>query len=218
MFQSPFNRPVAELFPVAPATRSGRWLVAGLVGSEAVAAANADVLRRCAARWWDVSNGKTMTDLTGEPPYAHEDAIDIAAAPDEVYALVSDLARMGEWSPENRGGRWLEGGAGEVGDWFEGVNREGDSEWSAKCEIVTADRGKEFAFAVNGAAANSTRWTYRMEPIASGTRLTEAWSLAQLSAWMKATSGLLEDRLEKVPRHIRATLEAIKATAEAEPG
>ena len=145
-----------------------------------------------------------MTDLTGEPPYAHEDAIDIAAAPDDVYALVSDLPRMGEWSPENRGGQWLDAGTGEVGDWFEGVNRDGDREWSVKCEIVTADRGREFSFAVYGAAANSARWTYRMEPIASGTRLIEAWSLPQLTERMVEFPEIRSKRLTNIPLHIRA--------------
>ena len=157
-----------------------------------------------------------MTDLSGEPPYAHERSIDIAAPPDVVYALVSDLPRMGEWSPENRGGRWLDGGVGEVGDWFEGVNRDGDHEWSAKFEIVTADQGREFSFAPAGPAAVGARWTYRMESIASGTRLTEVWDLPQLTPWLAASPDALEDRLEKIPRHMRATLEAIKTTAEAE--
>ena len=31
---------------------------------------------------------------------------DIAASPEKVWALVTDLPRMGEWSPENQGGTW----------------------------------------------------------------------------------------------------------------
>ena len=36
----------------------------------------------------------------------------IAAAPERVYELVSDLPRMGEWSPENTGGTWIKGAKG----------------------------------------------------------------------------------------------------------
>jgi hypothetical protein len=158
-----------------------------------------------------------MGDLSGEPPYSYERSIDIAAPTDFVYELVSDLPRMGEWSPENRGGHWLDGGAGEVGDRFVGVNRDGDHEWSAEFEVVTADQGHEFSFAPAGPDAVGARWTYRMEPIGSGTRLTEAWILPQITPWLAASPEALEDRLEKIPRHVRATLEAIKTTAEAEP-
>ncbi|HAY67306.1 MAG TPA: hypothetical protein DCY82_03325, partial [Acidimicrobiaceae bacterium] len=32
---------------------------------------------------------------------AHEASIEIAASPEAVYDLVSDVTRMGEWSPES---------------------------------------------------------------------------------------------------------------------
>jgi hypothetical protein len=32
----------------------------------------------------------------------------IDAAPERVYDLVSDITRMGEWSPENLCGHWLD--------------------------------------------------------------------------------------------------------------
>ena len=38
-----------------------------------------------------------------------EASIEIHASPEAVYALVSDLPRMGEWSPENIGGEWQNG-------------------------------------------------------------------------------------------------------------
>ena len=45
-----------------------------------------------------------------------EASIEINASPEAVYDLVSDLPRMGEWSPENIGGEWQDGGSGKVGD------------------------------------------------------------------------------------------------------
>ncbi|MBJ7509613.1 MAG: SRPBCC family protein, partial [Ilumatobacteraceae bacterium] len=32
---------------------------------------------------------------------------EVNATPQAVWALVSDLPRMGEWSPENQGGEWV---------------------------------------------------------------------------------------------------------------
>ena len=49
-------------------------------------------------------------------------SIEIDASPETVYAMVSDITRMGEWSPEAVGGRWVDGGTGQVGDWFVGEN------------------------------------------------------------------------------------------------
>ena len=60
-----------------------------------------------------------------------EASIEINASPEAVYDLVSDLPRMGEWSPENTGGEWQGGGRGQVGDRFTGQNRAGEFTWSA---------------------------------------------------------------------------------------
>ena len=51
-----------------------------------------------------------------------EASIEIHTSPEAVYDLVSDLPRMGEWSPENIGGEWQGGGSGKVGDrWGGGI-------------------------------------------------------------------------------------------------
>jgi hypothetical protein len=50
-------------------------------------------------------------------------AEDISAYPDVVYDLISDLPRMGGWSPESTGGRWLGGDGPSVGARFLGRNR-----------------------------------------------------------------------------------------------
>ena len=51
---------------------------------------------------------------------------EIGAPAGQVWAMVSDLTRMGEWSPENEGGEWLRGAAGaQPGASFRGTNRNG---------------------------------------------------------------------------------------------
>ena len=50
----------------------------------------------------------------------HQESIDVAAPPAAVYALVSDMPRMGEFSPETVGGRWADGATGSVGDSYFG--------------------------------------------------------------------------------------------------
>ena len=64
----------------------------------------------------------------------------IAASPDTLYDIVSDLPRMGELSPENTGGMWINGATGpEVGAVFRGTNSHGDKHWATTAVIERAD-------------------------------------------------------------------------------
>lgn len=144
-----------------------------------------------------------------------EGTVDIAAPPDVVYALVADLPRMGEWSPECIGGSWKDGGTGAVGDWFEGRNRAGDREWSRDCEVAAADPGRDFTFVVGGVEHDRTWWSYELEPTAGGTRLTERWWIVNKSpALLEATVEQFQARVDMTKGSIDQTLAGIKATAE----
>lgn len=147
-----------------------------------------------------------------------EETADIAAAPADVYALVSDLPRMGEWSPENRGGRWEADCSGAVGDIFHGDNKIGDREWTVACSVTVAEPGSRFEF-VTGAEAEDgpyVRWTYRFADNGSGgTTFTEVWDVEQLPPTLRALSDKhLAGRKAAVHAAMQATVAGIKATAE----
>ena len=77
----------------------------------------------------------------------HREArIEINASPEAVYDLISDLPRMGEWSPENIGGEWQNGGSGKVGDRYIGHNQAGERSWSVPVMVTVADPGRCFEF------------------------------------------------------------------------
>ena len=97
-----------------------------------------------------------------------EASIKINASPEAVYDLVSDLPRMGEWSPENIGGEWQGGGSGQVGDRFIGHNRTSARSWSVPVMVPVAERGRCFAFVTRPDEGPYVRWTYRLEPSAAG--------------------------------------------------
>ncbi len=144
-----------------------------------------------------------------------EASIEIEASPDEVYALVSAIGRMGEWSPESIGGDWLNGGTGATGDWFVGHNRAGEREWSRECEVARAEPGRDFTFVVAGVEANCTWWSYEMAPIDGGTRLTERWWFVNKTPGLAAASAeQLADRIEATGPMLETTLAGIKAAAE----
>lgn len=101
----------------------------------------------------------------------------IAAPAETLYDLVSDVTRMGEWSPENVGGRWLGGAtAPVVGARFRGSNRRGWRRWSTTCTVVEAEPGRTFAFEVSVAGIPASRWTYEFRPDGDTTLVTETWA------------------------------------------
>ena len=101
----------------------------------------------------------------------------IAAPAEELYALVSDVSRMGQWSPETVAGRWLGGADGPaVGARFSGANRRGWRRWSTTCTVVAAEPGRKFEFEVAFAVVPVSRWAYEFRPDGDGTVVTEAWT------------------------------------------
>ena len=79
--------------------------------------------------------------------------VHMAASADRVWDLVSDITRVGEFSPETFEAEWLGGASGpEVGARFRGHvrrNGRGPVYWTV-CTVVACDPGREFAFAVAG--------------------------------------------------------------------
>ncbi len=101
-------------------------------------------------------------------------SIDIAAPPEKVYDLVAALDRMGEWSPEATGGKWLDGAtSATVGARFRGWNKRGPLRWATTCVITAADRGHRLEWENSGAGFAVARWTYEFAPTGTGTRVTE---------------------------------------------
>jgi len=142
---------------------------------------------------------------------------DIAAAPDAVYAAISDVTRMGEWSEECVACEWHDGVDGPtVGATFDGHNRNGDHEWTSQGRIVEAEPGRAFAFECSMYDFHYSTWGYRIEPTASGSRVTE-WnedlrpeSVLEMS---KEMSGV-EDRTARNRQTMSTTLERLAAALE----
>ncbi|MDR3650720.1 MAG: SRPBCC family protein [Acidimicrobiales bacterium] len=105
-----------------------------------------------------------------------EVSLDIGAPPAEVYAAISDVTRMGEWSEECYACEWHEGFDGPVvGATFDGHNRHGDHEWTTQGKVIEADPGRAFAFECSMMDFHYSTWGYRIEPTEVGCTVTE-WS------------------------------------------
>jgi uncharacterized protein YndB with AHSA1/START domain len=142
----------------------------------------------------------------------------IAAPPDRVWDLVSDVTRIGEFSPETFEAQWLDGADGpRPGARFRGHvrrNGRGPVYWTT-CTVTAADPGREFAFSVAGlGGATANTWRYSLEPIPDGTDATESFempaTLMNRVYWTLAGPARLRTNLDGM----RATLERIKAVVE----
>ena len=142
---------------------------------------------------------------------------EIAAPADALWAMVSDVTRMGEWSPENEGGTWLGGATGpQPGAKFRGSNRIGKKSWKSVSTIVDAEPGRRFSFRVAAGPFNVAEWGYTFEPTAAGCRVTETWK-DQRSRLFKPISGLatgVSDRATHNRAGMEQTLERLAAVAE----
>jgi hypothetical protein len=149
-----------------------------------------------------------------------EASIVVHASADDVWALVTDVTRTGEWSPENIGAVWLDGATGPaVGARFKGTNRRGKSKWASTCEIIAAVPGREFTFVTGSVAKPDTRWRYVLEPAGEGeTRITESFELVKplgaASRFLTRVTTGVRDRRADLEDNVRQSLARIKEIAE----
>jgi uncharacterized protein YndB with AHSA1/START domain len=141
--------------------------------------------------------------------------IRIQAPPEKVYDMVTDVTRMGEWSPECMRAEWVGGATGPApGARFKGHNKlNWLIRWSTTPTVKVADPGKEFTFETGKPGNEETRWTYRFAPKDGGTELTESFESLRYGAFMK-TMARPEKRTAKLTADIQQTLERIKQAAE----
>lgn len=143
-----------------------------------------------------------------------EESVEIAASPQQVYDTVRDLARMGEWSPENMGGTWQQGDGQTIGDVFLGHNKVGDYEWDAPATITACESGEHYAFSVPDNDDPVAKWAYRFEATeAGGCRVTERWEMHRPPPSMvDKPRKVLESRRDAVQASMRTTLDALAAS------
>jgi len=143
----------------------------------------------------------------------------IEAPPEKVYALVSDVTRMGEWSPETTKCEWLDGATGPaVGARIKGSNKSGLIRWSTKPRVLAADDGREFTFVTEVRGKDLTKWAYRFEPDAGGTKVTESFEMMAdqpgIITFFEKHMMRVKDRKANLEQGMQATLQRVKAAVE----
>jgi uncharacterized protein YndB with AHSA1/START domain len=143
----------------------------------------------------------------------------IDAPPERVWELVTDVTRIGEFSPETFEAEWLDGASGPAeGARFRGhVRRNGHAfmvYWTT-CTVSVAEAPRRFAFWVGPPDTPWNTWSYELEPSGGGTDVTESFQLSALAALRLYWALLGWSRGRTNRRGMQATLERLKAVAEA---
>jgi hypothetical protein len=141
----------------------------------------------------------------------------MSAPPEPIWALVSDVTKIGRYSPETFEAEWLDGATGPaVGARFRGHvkrNGKGPTYWTT-CTVVASDPGREFAFGVGPKEKPLNIWRYHLEPSGDGTDVTESFTLSP-TKMLRLYWALLGWTRGRTNRNgMRTTLERVKAEVE----
>jgi uncharacterized membrane protein len=141
-------------------------------------------------------------------------SVEVDASPDAVWAVVSDVTRMPEFSPELRRLFVVGSKKPRVGMNLVGINRRGYAVWPTTSKVTRFEPGRAVAWKTRESGAT---WTYELEPTERGTRVTGRRDLPQFTigtTLMAPVIGGAEGHDQELADGIRSTLERIKATVE----
>jgi hypothetical protein len=125
---------------------------------------------------------------------------EVATTPEALYAVASDVTRIGDWSHECKGATWHGGAQGPaVGARFRGRNRTGWRRWSRLCEVTVLDPPNRLAWRTVGAMGwvDSTEWQLTFTGLEDGrTRITQHYRVLKSNPLLRRFYSLI------VPTHL----------------
>ena len=147
--------------------------------------------------------------------------VHMAASPERVWELVSDVTRIGRYSPETFEAEWIDGATGPaVGAKFRGHvkrNEKGPTYWTT-CTVSDCEPGKTFAFGVgNKPDAPLNVWRYDIVAAGDGCDVTESFTLTPTWALKLYWTCLGWARGKTNRNGMRRTLERVRDDAEGGP-
>jgi uncharacterized protein YndB with AHSA1/START domain len=159
----------------------------------------------------------------------------VAAPPDRVWGLVTDITRMGDWSPVTYRCEWVEGATeAKVGARFKGYNRMPPARWWTLCEITALEPGKLFEFRTIDVSkpfsigvkrpTEMTLWRYTFEPEDAGTRVSESYEVIHVPPLLRIPERVarripggaraVDKRRARTTQGMEETLRRLKEAAE----
>jgi uncharacterized protein YndB with AHSA1/START domain len=156
---------------------------------------------------------------------SQEVEVRIAAPPERVWPVLTDLARFGAWSPENEGGTWLDAGGPAVGARFRGrQSHRAVGTWETTSTVTECDPPRRFTWVVGPNAEEAgASWSFELAPDADGTRVRfravmgpgPSGTTAAIERMPDKEERIIERRLQEWDAGMRAVLEGVRAEVEA---
>jgi uncharacterized protein YndB with AHSA1/START domain len=154
----------------------------------------------------------------GRTRIARSAAVEVVVdAPAEaVWAVLADVPRVGEWSAECRGARWLDGAtAAAPGVRFRGSNRVRWSRWARICRVDVVDPPRELAWRTvpSGVFRDSVQWRVTLDPVDGGTRIAQSYRVLSIPRLAEAAAALALPEHRDRGAALRADLQRLGAVA-----
>ena len=141
--------------------------------------------------------------------------VTVTATPDEVWQVISDVTRTGEWSHECGGVHWVDGATAAVpGARFRARNHAGLVRWGRVSELVTVDAPCEISWQTVPTMfyPDSTVWRFQLEPVKGGTRIVQEFHVVK-TTWMEPVYAVIVPRHRDRTERLKADLERIGLAA-----
>jgi uncharacterized protein YndB with AHSA1/START domain len=147
----------------------------------------------------------------------------VAAPADRVWRLVSDINLPARFSSEFTGAEWLDPPG--PGARFVGRNQHAAlGAWETTSWVTRFEPGRAFAWAVSDPQEPSATWWFTMDEVDGGIRLRQGGRMGPAPSGLSIAITAMPDKEERIVarrldewrENMRATLEGIKAQAEAE--
>jgi Polyketide cyclase / dehydrase and lipid transport len=150
-------------------------------------------------------------------------AVEVVCPPSSAWDLVTNLSRIGEFSPECIEAKWLDGFTGPTeGARFEGTNRmvndTSGSEfiWIRPCTVVIAERPERFSYVVGDRydGTPAALWEVDIEPSPTGCKITQHFRHLPdgLSGIRHAADNKPADAVKLVEARVHQLVDGMQAT------
>jgi uncharacterized protein YndB with AHSA1/START domain len=144
----------------------------------------------------------------------------VQAPPERVWALVTDFARLPEWSPELVRMVPLKPGGLRVGQWYLGINRRKAAVWPTRSVVSALEPGRLVAW---DTVSSGARWIWELTPDGpdgTATRVVHRRPIPEritvLSRiYAPLALGGSEDHADELEEGMARTVARLKAAAEA---
>lgn len=146
-----------------------------------------------------------------------EATVKVAVSPEAVWAVISDVTRVGEWSGECRGCSWMGGAsAATPGARFRGRNRRGGFRWTRLNEIVQADPSRLLVWRTLPRApyVDSVEWRISLAQQGTATSVTESFEVLKIPRPMEWFIGLVVPAHRDRSADLKGDLERLKGVVE----